>query len=68
MKVLTMKKIKKYLLASVIATGMTFSQQQSVASGFPVIDGALLNNDVTSWIKDTMTELEHHIRNNDQSV
>lgn len=62
MKVLTMKKIKKYLLASVIATGMTFSQQQSVASGFPVIDGALLNNDVTSWIKDTMTELEHHIQ------
>lgn len=61
MKVLTMKKIKKYLLASVIATGMTFSQQ-SVASGLPVLDGALLNNDVTSWIKDTMTELEHHIQ------
>ena len=56
-----MKKIKKYLLASVIATGMTFSQQ-SVASGLPVLDGALLNNDVTSWIKDTMTELEHHIQ------
>lgn len=61
MKVITMKKIKKCLLASVIATGMTFSQQ-SVASGLPVLDGALLNNDVTSWIKDTMTELEHHIQ------
>ena len=65
MKVLTMKKIKKYLLASVIATGMTFSQQ-SVASGLPVLDGALLNNDVTSWIKDTMTELEHHIQTYNQ--
>lgn len=56
-----MKKIKNCLLASVIATGMTFSQQ-SVASGLPVLDGALLSNDVTSWIKDTMTELDHHIQ------
>lgn len=38
------------------------------ATGIPVLDGALLNNDVTSWIKDTMTELEHHIENYEQYI
>ena len=38
------------------------------ATGIPVIDGALLNNDVSTWVQDTMTELDHHIENYAQYI
>ena len=38
------------------------------ATGIPVIDGALLNNDVSTWVQDTMTELDHHIENYEQYI
>ena len=38
------------------------------ATGIPVLDGALLNNDVSTWVQDTMTELDHHIENYAQYI
>ena len=38
------------------------------ATGIPVIDGALLNNDIATWVQDTMTELDHHIENYEQYI
>jgi hypothetical protein len=38
------------------------------ATGVPVLDGALLNNDITTWVQDTMTELSHHIENYEQYI
>ena len=38
------------------------------ATGIPVLDGALLNNDVATWVQDTMTELDHHIENYEQYI
>ena len=38
------------------------------ATGIPVLDGALLNNDVSTWVQDTMTELDHHIENYEQYI
>lgn len=38
------------------------------ATGVPVLDGALLNNDVSTWVQDTMTELDHHIENYAQYI
>ena len=38
------------------------------ATGIPVLDGALLNNDIATWVQDTMTELDHHIENYEQYI
>lgn len=38
------------------------------ATGVPVLDGALLNNDIATWVQDTMTELDHHIENYEQYI
>lgn len=60
-----MKKIKSKLMGTVIA--LTLSTN-CISSGIPTVDGAVLSNDVTSWIKDTMTELEHHIADYDMMI
>ena len=47
--------------------GLSFATS-TFATGIPVLDGALLNNDIATWVQDTMTELDHHIENYEQYI
>ena len=59
-------KVKKFLCSLVVGTALMTNSVS--ASGIPVIDGATLGNDITSWVQDTATELAHFTADNAEQL
>ena len=59
-------KAKKFLCSLIVGSALMTSNAS--ASGIPVIDGATLGNDITSWVQDTATELAHFTADNAEQL